>query len=149
MTLESRRTKVLFLGIVAKAKRRYRFSIENFSIMGNHVHFIIKPHESANLSRIMQWIKGVFAMTYNRIHQITGSFWGGRFYSRVLADLSDLFHTFGYIDMNPVRANLVNLPKEWCFGGLFHRKCGRSDIVDPMPPGLDILLPDHSILLLI
>jgi hypothetical protein len=35
--------KALFLDVVAKAKKRYSFRIENFTVRGNHFHLIIQP----------------------------------------------------------------------------------------------------------
>ena len=144
LTLNPSRAKVLFLGVVSRAKKRFSFSIDNFSVMGSHVHFIVKPADNANLSRIMQWILSVFAMDYNRSHGVIGHFWAGRFFSRILGNLSDYLRTFEYIDENPVKAGLIDFRWNWRYGGLYHRRRGRGDIVGPLPFWLAVLLPAHS-----
>jgi len=70
MLLQSDRMKDLFIEVISRAKKKYDFSLDNFVIMGNHFHFLIKPGKKESLSKIMQWILSVFAMAYNRI---TGS----------------------------------------------------------------------------
>lgn len=125
MQLRPIAVKELYIKVVRDAKRKFKFRIETFCILDNHVHFIIQPEIGENVSRIMQWINGVFAMRYNRLMGIGGSFWGERFYSRVLQRLKDYLRTLVYIEENPVRANLVRCAVDWLFGGARHRadKC--------------------------
>jgi len=56
MILDNRGMKDLFLQVVARARKRYDFRIENFTLMGNHFHLLIRPGRGESLSRIMQWI---------------------------------------------------------------------------------------------
>jgi REP element-mobilizing transposase RayT len=67
--------KDMFLEVVKRAKRKYDFAVVNFCIMGNHVHFIIRPGAKENLSRIMQRILSVFAIRFNRQHRFIGHVW--------------------------------------------------------------------------
>jgi putative transposase len=144
MILDEPGMKALFLEVVAKAKERYSFSVENFCIMGNHYHLIVRPSRGTNLSRLMQWIMGVFAMRYNKLHGLTGHIWGQRFFSRIIESLQEYLQISGYIDENPVKAGFVASPGDWPYGGGFHRRGGRHDIVDPLPPYLSSLLPSYD-----
>lgn len=131
MRLDDPAIKAVFLGIIKRAKKKHAFRIDTFTVMGNHYHLIIKPINNANLSRIMQWIMGVFAMTYNRLYKMKGHLWQDRFYSRIIQSLRELIELFRYIDENPVRAGLTARPLDWPFGGLAHRLARIKDIVDP------------------
>lgn len=130
MIFESDEMKDLFLRVVKRAKRKYRFKIENFCVMGNHFHFIIQPLGRSNLSRIMQWILSVFAMSWNRLHDLTGHVWGERFYSRIMSSFVDFLRIFMYICDNPVEAGLVKNAEKWKYGGLFHLKNKLFHILD-------------------
>ncbi|OHD14823.1 MAG: hypothetical protein A2Z96_07845 [Spirochaetes bacterium GWB1_48_6] len=130
MQLRPIAVKELYIKVVEDAKLKYKFRIETFCIMDNHVHFIIQPDIDESISRIMQWINGVFAMRYNRLMSIGGSFWGERFYSRILQRLKDYLRTLEYIEENPVRANLVYCAVDWLFGGARHRADGCESILD-------------------
>jgi len=125
--------KDLFLSIVARAKQKYRFSVENFTILDNHFHLIVHVPEGSNLSDIMKWILGVFAMQWNKIHGNWGHFWGERFFSRILEDIVDYVAAFTYIDDNPVRAGVASAPGRWRFGGLWHHLKGWTAVLDPLP----------------
>ncbi len=43
MILDNRGMKELFLQVIARARKRYDFRIENFTLMGNHFHLMIRP----------------------------------------------------------------------------------------------------------
>ena len=145
MILDPKAAKELFLSVVRRARRRYDFGIENFCIMGNHIHFIIKPRRGENLSSIMQWILGVFAMAYNKMMGLTGHVWGERFFSRIIANRREFMEVFEYIDMNPVLAGLVSFPEKWLYGGLRHALEGRRDIVERLQGWIEKLFPNHRI----
>ena len=70
----------LFMLILKQAKKKFVFSIKNFCIIGNHVHLLIKPGPGESLSKIMQWLLGVFAQAWNRKHGLSGHLWGDRFF---------------------------------------------------------------------
>ena len=44
MILDNRGMKDFFLQVVARARKRYGFRIENFTLMGNHFHLMIRPN---------------------------------------------------------------------------------------------------------
>jgi putative transposase len=143
MILESGAMKELFLSVVKRAKKKYDFRIENFTVLGNHFHFIIQPMKGASLSAIMRWIMSVFAMAFNRAHGYWGHVWGSRFVSRILGNLRAYMQAFEYIDNNPVKACIAARSDEWRYGGLAHILEGRMDIVEPLPQWLAMLFPIH------
>jgi putative transposase len=148
MILDHSRIKALFLDVVGKAKKRYSFRIDNFTVMGNHFHLIIQPGNGESLSRIMQWILSVFAQAYNKLHHLTGHVWGERFFSRIIRTVREYLFIFDYIDENPVRAGLIDFSGDWTFGGLYFRRMGVGTLIDPLPKYLSLLLPRHRQLLL-
>jgi putative transposase len=125
--------KALFLATVKRAKKKFRFQVHNFCIMGNHIHLIIHPERGESLSRIMQWILSVFAMAWNRKHHTSGHVWGERFFSKIINSLSEFLKTFVYVTKNPVSAQLIDRVDEWQFGGLWHFIIGDQDILGELP----------------
>lgn len=81
-----------------------------------------------NLSKIMQYILGVFAQKYNRKLEIHGHFWGDRFKSAILASIMRFLRAIRYIDDNPVVARMVQMPEEFQYG--------RNWLIAHGPPGL-------------
>jgi putative transposase len=131
MILDRSVIKDLFLSVLVRARKKYKFRIENFTVMGNHYHLIMKPAPGESLSRIMQWIMSVFAMAYNARYGLTGHVWGQRFFSGIIYSFKEFIRTCKYIDGNPVAAQMVVNPREWPFGGLWHTRAGCRDIIGP------------------
>ncbi|MBL8965955.1 MAG: transposase [Spirochaetaceae bacterium] len=148
LIFDSGRMMALFEEVVKRAKKKYRFRVENFCVLGNHFHLVIKPGRGESLSAIMRWIMSVFAMSYNRCHGLTGHVWGERFFSRAIAGLRDFFSVFEYVDENPVKANQVQSRDAWRHGGLFHAVAGRRDLIDEPPEWIGIMFPSRGPLLL-
>lgn len=144
MLLDPAATKELFMSTVARARRKYSFRIWNFCIMNNHVHLLIEPSRGESLSAIMRWILGVFAMAWNRRHDMTGHVWGDRFHSRVLPGLWEFRMAFGYIDNNPVKASLARSAADWLYGGLACARTSRGPLIEKAPAWLRLLFPLHA-----
>jgi len=69
-----------------------------------------------DLSLYVKEVKERFTRWYNRKHQRVGTLWSGRFKS-VLVENGEALRTMAaYIDLNPVRAGMVEDPKDyrWC-----------------------------------
>ncbi|MDR3333350.1 MAG: transposase [Treponema sp.] len=135
MALKDVEVKRAFLDLVEIAKKKFSFKLWNFTVMDNHIHFLIKPGEEVSLSKIMQWIKCNFAKKWNKAHNTKGHLWGERFFSRIIKDEQDFERVSEYIDKNPVKAKLVKESKDWNFGGLFHRIRGIIGLIDELLDG--------------
>ncbi len=148
MILDSDEIKELFLEVLRRAKGKYSFRLENFCIMGNHFHLMVRPEKRTNLSRLMQWIMSVFAMAYNRIHGLVGHVWGSRFFSRIVSGLKDFLKMFAYIDDNPVDARQVEDKRIWRYGALWQRRAGILELCMGMDVFIGLTFPEHMQLML-
>ncbi|MDA3949601.1 MAG: transposase [Spirochaeta sp.] len=137
--------KGLMLDIVQRAKQKYSFTIRNFCIMGNHVHFLIRPGEGVSLSRIMQWILSVFASTYNRIFGYLGHVWHDRFKSVVIGSLRQFIATFAYITDNPVKAGIVRRAIDYRYNGVRHIRDVDWSVVEPPDDLVRLLFPHVTV----
>jgi putative transposase len=135
--------KELFLNVLKDAGEKYKFSLKNFCIMGNHVHLLIKPLENESLSSIMQWILSVFAIRYNRLFKLKGHVWYDRFKSRIIQTFQQMINTFFYISNNPVRARLVKNPLSYLYNGICHILNNNYSLVDPPDSTLKHLIEDY------
>ncbi len=71
-----------------------------------------------DLSAFMKLVKQRFSIWYNRNHQRYGTLWAERFKSVLVEPRSGVLRTMAaYIDLNPVRAGIVNDPKDYRFCG--------------------------------
>ena len=82
----------------------------------------------SNLSEFMREIKVGFARYYNRRHNRRGYFWGDRFKSVIVDKGETLVNCLAYIDLNPLRAGLVNRPEEYRWNSLgYHIQTENKD----------------------
>jgi len=125
--------RALFLAFVSQAKKKHSFAIYNFCVMGNHVHFALRPDKGSSLSKIMQWLLGNYAKAWNKAHGVKGHLWGDRFFSKIIRSGRGFMHVFEYISRNPVEAGLAGRADEWEYGGVCHFVKGETSILD-IPP---------------
>ncbi len=128
--------KEMFLNIVIRAKQKYQFKIKNFCIMGNHIHFILKPLGNESLSKIMQWLLSVFAIKFNKTFKIIGHVWYDRFRSKLILSYQQYLSTFIYITNNPVRANIVTKAVDYKYNGIRFIQNGIYTIIEKPPEKL-------------
>lgn len=128
----------MLLSVIARAKRRFRFTIDTLCIMDNHIHLLLWPGENESLSRIMQWILSVFAIRFNRLFGLQGHVWYDRFKSIVIGSIRQFEHAYTYITENPVRAGMVEREKPYWYGATGIRRSGVRGILGP--PGLLVRL---------
>ncbi len=81
----------------------------------------------SNLSEFVREIKVGFARFYNRRHNRRGYFWGDRFKSVIVENGETLINCLAYIDLNPVRAGLVERPEQYRWNSLgYHIQTGNE-----------------------
>jgi hypothetical protein len=81
--------------------------------MGNHVHLLISTEKAGALSKAMRHIGQNYVSTFNRRHRRTGTWWEGRFKSCLVDSDRYLLTVYRYIELNPVRAAMVEMPEHY------------------------------------
>jgi putative transposase len=82
----------------------------------------------SSLSEFVREIKVGFARYYNRRHNRRGYFWGDRFKSVIVEKGETLINCLAYIDLNPLRAGMVNRPEEYRWNSLgYHLQTENKD----------------------
>jgi len=66
-----------------------------------------------DLSEFMKDLKQTFSRFYNRRHNRKGFFWSERFKSVIVDNGDTLINCLAYIDLNPVRAQIVEKPEQY------------------------------------
>jgi REP element-mobilizing transposase RayT len=82
----------------------------------------------ASLSEFVREIKVNFTRFYNKRHGRRGYFWGDRFKSVIVEKGETLINCLAYIDLNPVRAGIVDKPENYRWNSLgYHLQTGNKD----------------------
>ncbi len=95
----------------------------------------------ADVSEFMKALKQRFSVWYNRSHRRYGTLWAERFKSVLVEGEGNALQTMAaYIDLNPVRAGLVEDPKDYRFCGYAEAVAGVSEA----RIGLKCIWADHA-----
>ena len=82
----------------------------------------------SNLSEFIREIKVGFTRYYNRRYNRRGYFWGDRFKSVIVEKGETLINCLAYIDLNPLRASLVDRPEDYRWNSLgYHIQTNNRD----------------------
>ncbi len=103
-----------FMQILGQALERFDAYALAYCLMGNHYHLVICTRQ-ANLSRLMRHINGVYTQAFNRRHQLSGHLFQGRFKAILVDTDSYLLEVCRYVDLNPVRAQMVESPDAYAW----------------------------------
>jgi len=106
---------VRYVELLAGFAPKYGLEIWAYCLMPNHVHFIGVPGRQESLARTFNTVHMLYAQYFNRKQNAIGHLWQGRFFSCVL-DERHLYAAVRYVEMNPVRAGIVQAPQDypWC-----------------------------------
>ena len=81
--------------------------------MSNHIHLMIEPTIEDSLPKIMMRLTLAYSSYFNKKYKRVGHVWQGR-YKSSLIDKDNYFVWCGlYVELNPVRAGLVEKPEDW------------------------------------
>jgi putative transposase len=110
--LASDADRFTYMALLREYAQLYRLSLLGYCLMSNHVHLIAVPHTAAALSQSLKQSHGRYASYWNGHNSSTGHVWQGRFYSCPL-DERHLWEALRYVELNPVRAGMVERPEQW------------------------------------
>ena len=105
--------RISYLDLMREYAARERVAIHAYVLMDNHVHLLATPDSSTGLPAMMQALGRRYVPMFNRRHRRSGTLWEGRYRSTVVQTDRYLLACMVYIDLNPVRAGLVQRAADW------------------------------------
>ncbi|WP_019677471.1 transposase [Arsukibacterium perlucidum] len=97
-----------YLSFLKDAAAKYQVAIHAFVLMTNHVHLLVTPENEHSVSRMMQAQGRKYVQYFNYTYGRSGTLWEGRYKSTVVDADNYLLTVYRYIELNPVRAKMVN-----------------------------------------
>lgn len=85
-----------------------------------------------DVSELMRNIQMSYARWYNREHKRKGAFWADRFKSTLLTDEQSVLDCLLYVDLNPVRAGLVQRPEDYPGASVYFREMNHAKDLYPI-----------------
>ena len=102
-----------YLNWLKEFSKKYNVAVHAWVLMTNHVHLLCTPQEEGSISRMMQSMGRMYVRYYNYTYQRSGTLWEGRFKSSLVQSERYLLELYRYIELNPVRADMVAEPGEY------------------------------------
>lgn len=102
-----------YLECLRDACVRYKVSLHAYVLMTNHVHLLMTPMTKTGISQVMQSIGRRYVQRFNFKYKRTGTLWEGRHRASLIEEDTYLLACYRYIELNPVRANMVTHPLQY------------------------------------
>jgi REP element-mobilizing transposase RayT len=124
-----------FLRLLLITREHLPFVIQDYSLMTNHFHLLIKTLETS-LSEMMQYLTSRYAYWFNRKYEHVGHAFQSRFHSIPVQTDAYLAEVSAYIDLNAPRAGLVMRPEDYVWSGY---RAIMAEELDPIVDGSELL----------
>ena len=95
--------------------------------MTNHVHLLATPGQEFGIAHTMQDFGRKYVRYINHCYRRTGTLWGGRYKASLVDSEAYLLTCMRYIEMNPLRASMVNHPGEYRWSSYRGNARGKID----------------------
>lgn len=100
-----------YVQLMAEVADAGAVAIHAYALMGNHVHLLMSAGEAGAISTALRRLGQCYVQGFNRRHRRTGPLWEGRFKSCLVDSDSYVLAVYRYIELNPVRAAMVDVPQ--------------------------------------
>ncbi len=126
-----------YRALMAEWWGRHEVAVWAYCLMPNHVHLIMVPASADGLRRAVGEAHRRCSRGVNLRQGWRGHLWQGRFDSFPL-DGRHLLAAARYVELNPVRARLVEGPEAWPWSSAAEHLVGRDDGLVSAAPLLDM-----------
>lgn len=86
-----------------------------FCLMPNHYHYLILVTDETLFPKKISYFFNKYLKRLNALRKESGIFFKDRYKVRVVTEYKYLISLCGYLHLNPVKADLVELPENWEF----------------------------------
>jgi putative transposase len=116
-----------YLDWLGESTEKYHCSIHAYVLMTNHVHILATPVDKVGISRMMQYVGRKYVPYINYNYGTSGSIWEGRYKASLVQEDTYLLSCMRYIELNPVRANMVKYPAAYRWSSYRANAQGKPD----------------------
>jgi putative transposase len=128
-----------YLNDLQESAVKFDCPIHAYVLMTNHVHLLVTPMEPHGISQMMQALGRRYVYYVNITYKRTGTLWEGRYKSSLVDSNSYLLTCMRYIELNPVRASMVDHPGEYKWSSYGSNAQGYEDLLIEAHPLYTVL----------
>ena len=102
-----------YLRWLGEALQKERCALHAYALMSNHVHLLLTPKRAESVPRLIIALGRRYVPYINTAYRRTGALWDSRYKSSLIQAETCLLACQRYIELNPVRAALVDDPAHY------------------------------------
>ncbi len=95
--------------------------------MTNHVHLLASPQTPDSIPKTLQSVGRRYVQYFNHSYKRTGTLWEGRYKATVIDSDHYLLTCLRYIELNPVRAGMVEHPRDYIWSSYLSNAEGKQN----------------------
>ncbi len=118
-----------YLDCLQTATDKHGCAIHAYVMMTNHVHLLMTPDKPDSISKVMQSVGRQYVQYINWTYKRSGTLWEGRYKASPIESERYLLTCYRYIELNPVRAGMVESPADYAWSSYRHNAFGQADSV--------------------
>jgi putative transposase len=123
-----------YLDDLHTSAEHYACRLHAYVLMTNHVHVLLTPMREYGIGEMMQALGRRYVYYINKTYARTGTLWEGRFKASLVDSEAYLLTCMRYIELNPVRADMVNHAGEYPWSSYGANAQDRTDaLLSPHP----------------
>jgi len=121
-----------YLGWLKAGTVQHGCTIHAYVLMTNHVHLLVTPEARDSISRTIQYVGRRYVTYVNHQYGRSGTLWEGRHKGSIISSDAYLLICSRYIELNPVRAGMVEVPGGYLWSSYRNNAIGEySSLVKP------------------
>jgi len=125
---------LVYLAHLRQLSEKYECGVHAYCLMTNHVHLLVTPAAAEACPGLMRDLGQRYVQYFNRQYERSGTLWEGRFRSCIAESARYVLGCYRYIELNPVRARMVDHPTGYLWSSYAANSGMRSDpLITPHP----------------
>jgi putative transposase len=121
-----------YLHHLKEQAEKFGCCIHAYVLMTNHVHLLLTPEKEDSAALLMKNLGQKYVQYINRKYRRSGTLWEGRFKSCLTQTEDYVLACYRYIELNPVRAGMVNHPREYKWSSYkFNAENIKNEMIKP------------------
>jgi len=122
----------IYLHWLGEALKETGCALHAYALMTNHVHLLLTPVDATLVPRLMISLGRRYVQYVNTTYRRTGTLWDSRYKSSLIQAETYLLTCMRYIELNPVRAAMVDDPAHYRWNSYRANALGQtSDLLVP------------------
>jgi len=116
-----------YLRRLNEALIKHDCALHAYVLMTKHVHLLLTPINKTSIAKTIQTLGRYYVQYFNFTYGRTGTLWEGRYKASLVDTEHYLLTCYRYIELNPVRAQMVEHPADYPWSSYRHYALGQTN----------------------